>query len=158
MRYGTAYPTAAPYSCRWISIRFSERYGWIQDQFGVSWQLILSNPEGEERPAIVPSLMFAGEQCGRAEEAMQFYLSVFKNSRQGLIARYPQGMEPDQAGTIMFADFMLENQWFAVMDSARAQFRSMRPSLLWFTAILRKRLMTIGKNFLRFRKPSNAVG
>jgi predicted 3-demethylubiquinone-9 3-methyltransferase (glyoxalase superfamily) len=35
---------------------FSERYGWIQDRYGLSWQLILSNPEGEERPAIVPSL------------------------------------------------------------------------------------------------------
>ncbi|HSB06128.1 MAG TPA: VOC family protein, partial [Thermodesulfobacteriota bacterium] len=32
---------------------FSERYGWIQDKYGLSWQLILSNPEGEERPAIV---------------------------------------------------------------------------------------------------------
>ncbi len=28
-------------------------------------------------------------------------------------------MEPDKEGTIMFSDFMLENQWFAAMDSAR---------------------------------------
>lgn len=28
-------------------------------------------------------------------------------------------MEPDKEGTIMFADFMLENSWFAAMDSAR---------------------------------------
>ncbi len=98
---------------------FSERYGWIQDKYGLSWQLILTNPEGEERPTTVPSLMFVGDQCGKAEEAINFYLSVFKNSKQGLIARYPQGMEPDQEGTIMFSDFMLENQWFAAMDSAR---------------------------------------
>lgn len=32
--------------------------------------------------------------------------------------RYPKGMEPDKEGTIMFADFMLENTWFAAMDSA----------------------------------------
>ena len=31
---------------------FSEKYGWIQDKYGLSWQLILTNPEGEERPAI----------------------------------------------------------------------------------------------------------
>lgn len=43
---------------------FSEKYGWIQDKFGLSWQLILTNPEGEERPTIVPSLMFVGDQCG----------------------------------------------------------------------------------------------
>lgn len=98
---------------------FSERYGWIQDKYGLSWQLILTNPEGEERPTIVPSLMFVGDKCGKAEEAINFYLSVFKNSKQGLIARYPQGMKPDKEGTIMFSDFMLENQWFAAMDSAR---------------------------------------
>jgi predicted 3-demethylubiquinone-9 3-methyltransferase (glyoxalase superfamily) len=59
---------------------FSERYGWIQDKYGLSWQLILSNPEGEERPFIVPSLMFTGNVAGRAEEAINFYLSIFKNS------------------------------------------------------------------------------
>jgi predicted 3-demethylubiquinone-9 3-methyltransferase (glyoxalase superfamily) len=56
--------------------------------------------------------------CGKAEEAINFYLSVFKNSKQGIIARYPKGMEPDQEGTLMFSDFILENQWFAAMDSA----------------------------------------
>ncbi len=98
---------------------FSERYGWIQDKYGLSWQIILSNPEGEQRPFIVPSLMFAGKVCGKAEEAIEFYQSVFKNSRRALTARYPKGMEPDKEGTIMFAEFGIENQWFAAMDSAR---------------------------------------
>jgi len=98
---------------------FSEWYGWIEDKYGVSWQLILTNPEGEERPFIIPSLMFVGDVSGKAEEAIKFYLSVFKNSRIGQLARYPKGMEPDKEGTIMFADFMLGNSWFATMDSAR---------------------------------------
>lgn len=98
---------------------FSERYGWIQDKYGLSWQLILTNPAGEERPFIIPSLMFTGKVCGKAEEATNFYMSVFKNSKRGIIARYPKSMEPDKEGTIMFTDFMLENQWFASMDSAR---------------------------------------
>ncbi len=97
---------------------FSERYGWIQDKYGLTWQLILTNPEGEERPFIVPSLMFVGAVCGKAEEATDFYLSVFKNTKRGIIARYPEGMAPSKEGTIMFTDFMLENQWFAAMDSA----------------------------------------
>jgi predicted 3-demethylubiquinone-9 3-methyltransferase (glyoxalase superfamily) len=97
---------------------FSERYGWIQDKYGLSWQLILTNPEGEERPFIVPSLLFVGDVCGKAEAASDFYLSVFNNTKRGLIARYPKGAEPDKEGTIMFTDFMLENQWFAAMDSA----------------------------------------
>lgn len=98
---------------------FSKRYGWIQDRYGLSWQLILSNFEGEARPAIVPSLMFVGSVCGKAEEATDFYLSVFRDSKRGSIVRYPQGMEPDQEGTVMFTDFLLEKQWFAAMDSAR---------------------------------------
>src|SRR5690606_16250851 len=98
---------------------FSERYGWIQDRYGVSWQLILTDPEGEERPPIIPCLLFVGDVCGKAEEAGDFYLSVFKDARRGTIARYPSGMEPDREGTVMFSDFRLQEQWFAAMDSAR---------------------------------------
>lgn len=99
---------------------FSERYGWIQDRFGVSWQLILSDPSGEERPFVVPCLLFTGEKAGRAEEAIRFYTSVFPDSKQGLVARYGPDQEHDKEGTIMYADFTLGAQWFAAMDSALA--------------------------------------
>lgn len=98
---------------------FSECYGWLQDKYGLSWQLILTDPEGAPRPPILPSLMFAGDNAGRAEEAINFYLSVFKDTKMGLVHRYGPNQEPDKEGTIMFADFMLENYWFAAMDSAR---------------------------------------
>jgi len=97
---------------------FSERFGWVQDKYGLSWQLILSDPEGEERPLLVPALMFVGDVVGRAEEAINHYLSVFKNSKMGAIIYYGAGQEPDKEGTVMFADFMLEGQWFAATDSA----------------------------------------
>jgi predicted 3-demethylubiquinone-9 3-methyltransferase (glyoxalase superfamily) len=61
---------------------FSEWYGWIQDKYGLSWQLILTNAEGDARPPIVPFMLFVGENCGKAEEAIKFYLSVFRNSKQ----------------------------------------------------------------------------
>jgi predicted 3-demethylubiquinone-9 3-methyltransferase (glyoxalase superfamily) len=98
---------------------FSERYGWLQDKYGLSWQLILTNPEGDPRPPLMPSLMFVGDKCGQAEEAINFYLSVFKDTKMGLVYRYGPNQAPDKEGTIMFADFMLENYWFAAMDSAR---------------------------------------
>jgi predicted 3-demethylubiquinone-9 3-methyltransferase (glyoxalase superfamily) len=97
---------------------FSEHYGWIQDKYGLSWQLILTDPAGEERPFIVPSLMFVGDAAGRAEEAIKHYLSVFKDSKLGALVRYGPEQETDPEGTVMFADFMLEGQWFAAMDSA----------------------------------------
>ena len=97
---------------------FSERYGWIQDRYGLSWQLILTNPAGEVRPNIIPSLMFTGDVCGKAEDAMKFYTVIFENSRQGIIARYGPDQAPDLEGTVMFEDYMLLGQWFASMDSA----------------------------------------
>ncbi|HTE23945.1 VOC family protein [Flavitalea sp.] len=97
---------------------FSERYGWIQDKYGLSWQLILSDPEGEPRPAIMPSILFVGSKAGKAEEAINFYLSVFKNSKMGGLFRYGKDQAPDKEDSVMYADFMLENTWLAAMDSA----------------------------------------
>jgi len=56
---------------------FSEKYGWLNDKYGVSWQLIL----GEGKQKITPSLMFVGDQFGNAEEAIEFYTSRFKDAR-----------------------------------------------------------------------------
>ena len=98
---------------------FSERYGWVQDKYGLTWQLILTNPAGEKRPVIIPALLFVGDVCGKAEAAADYYISVFKDAQRGTIARYPAGMEPDKEGAIMFSDFQLLDQWFVAMDSAR---------------------------------------
>jgi predicted 3-demethylubiquinone-9 3-methyltransferase (glyoxalase superfamily) len=99
---------------------FSERYGWVQDKYGLSWQLMLSDPAGERRPTIVPALLFTQNNAGRAEEAIDFYLSVFENAKKGTLARYGADQAPEKEGTLMYADFTLENQWFAAMDSAQA--------------------------------------
>lgn len=96
---------------------FSKKYGWVQDKYGVSWQLILTNPEGEKRPFVVPSLMFTGANTGKAEEAMNFYLSIFNNSKQGTVAKYPEDMGSVKKGSIMYGDFSLNNNWLAIMDS-----------------------------------------
>lgn len=100
---------------------FSKQYGWVQDRFGVTWQLMLTNPEGEPRPFITPSLMFGGPSTNKAEEAIQFYLDVFKKSKQGTIARYTEDTGPAKKDSLMFSDFMLEDQWFSAMDSGVEQ-------------------------------------
>ncbi len=100
---------------------FSKQYGWVQDRYDVTWQLMLTDPKGEPRPFITPSLMFAGDNINKAEEAVKFYLSVFKSAKQGTLARYRQDTGPAKRNSIMFTDFMLENQWFAAMDSGVVQ-------------------------------------
>ncbi len=103
---------------------FSKHYGWIQDRYGLSWQLILTNPAGEERPAIIPSLMFTKGAFGKAKEASDFYISLFKDApvsqdaKRGAMATYPAEMGPSTAGAVMFTDFTLAGQWFVAMDGA----------------------------------------
>lgn len=100
---------------------FSKRYGWVKDRYGLTWQVILTNPEGDSRPFIVPSLMFAGRNTNRAEEAMNFYLSVFPGGKQGTVARYGEETGPAKAEALAYADFTLAGQWFAAMDSGVEQ-------------------------------------
>lgn len=101
--------------------QFSERYGWVKDKYGLTWQLMLTNPQGEPRPFIIPSLMFSGDNTNHAEEAMNFYAAVFKDSKVGMTAPYPQDTGPAKVGSLMFGEVMLENQWFTVMDSGVEQ-------------------------------------
>lgn len=97
---------------------YSERYGWVQDKFGVSWQIMFAG-KMEIRQAVTPTLMFTEDKAGKAEEAMNFYATVFRNANVGGIARYEKGDEPDIEGTVKHAVFTIEGQEFFAMDSAR---------------------------------------
>ena len=90
---------------------FSERYGWIQDKFGVSWQLIV--PARKQK--ITPCLMFTGKVHKKAEEAINFYVSIFKNSSILQLERYTAGQGPE--GAVVHAKFTLNGQEFTAMDS-----------------------------------------
>lgn len=96
---------------------FSKRYGWIQDKYGVSWQII--HTAGDFNSRITPVMMFVGEVCGKAEEAVAFYAAVFRHAASQVLARYGKGEEPDREGTVKYAQCMLEGQEFGAMDSAR---------------------------------------
>jgi predicted 3-demethylubiquinone-9 3-methyltransferase (glyoxalase superfamily) len=99
------------------SYPFSERYGWAEDRYGLSWQVMHASDEDIRQP-IIPTFMFVGEVCGRAEDAVTFYTAVFPDSDVGHVLRYTQGEEPDKEGTIKHAGFTLAGQQFAAMDSA----------------------------------------
>lgn len=98
------------------SYPWSERYGWVIDPFGVSWQVI--KRRGEDGPlgaTIVPCLMFSGSQHGRADEAMHNYAGIFPNSRVTRIERYNGDDGP--AGTVKHGRFILDGQEMIAMDS-----------------------------------------
>lgn len=56
---------------------------------------------------IIPNLWFDTQ----AEDAANFYLSVFKNSHIVSVSRYPEG-SPGPAGTVMTVEFELDGQRF----------------------------------------------
>jgi predicted 3-demethylubiquinone-9 3-methyltransferase (glyoxalase superfamily) len=108
------------------SYPFSDRYGWLEDKYGLSWQVILAG-EGELKQRIIPVLMFVGAVCGKTEEAVNFYAEIFRNSpaaangttNANILARYGKGEEPDSEGTVRYSSFTLRGQEFGAMDSAR---------------------------------------
>jgi len=108
---------------------FSEKFGWVQDEFAVSWQLNLAG----RRQTMTPFLMFVGEQYGKADEAMSFYISLFKNSSVTRIERYGAG-EAEAEGTVKHARFALNGQQFMAMDSGREHPFTFTPAISFFVS------------------------
>lgn len=99
------------------SYPWSKKYGWLQDKFGVTWQLTIDKPEYSDQK-FIPALLFSGTNFGKAEEAINFYSSIFDDSASKLISRYESDDPNGQDGKINHAQFELNGQLFAVMDSA----------------------------------------
>ncbi|HUX38678.1 MAG TPA: VOC family protein [Rectinemataceae bacterium] len=87
------------------------------DRFGLSWQLMVMG-DMKAPQKITPTMMFTGRQCGRAEEAIRHYASLFEDSSVGAIDRYGPGMAPNGPELVKHASFTLGGQAFAAMDSA----------------------------------------
>jgi len=92
---------------------WSERYGWVQDKYGMTWQVSVVNKAGDP-PKITPSMLFTGTQFGKAEEAMKLYCSVFKNSSIPVLLHYPEG--DANAGKVMYSEFRLNGYDLIAMD------------------------------------------
>lgn len=93
---------------------WSEKYGWLTDKYGLSWQFTLARKPLK----ITPFLMFDGAQLGKAEDAMKFYTSLFNNSQIESIHRYgPESKNSE--GQIVHAEFKLSDQRFMAMDSGK---------------------------------------
>jgi len=93
------------------SYHWSKKYGWVTDKFGVSWQISLGKLE-DVGQRLTPCLLFTGKQRGRAEEALQYYSSVFKISKTDGILYNEQNKK-----LVQHAQFALLGQKFMVMDS-----------------------------------------
>ncbi len=93
---------------------WSEKYGWVVDKFGMTWQLNLGNLSGGGEK-ITPSFLFVGEQYGKAKAAIDCYTAIFPNSQVHPLSLYQAG-ETQPEGNLKFGHFTINNTMFAAMD------------------------------------------
>ena len=94
---------------------FADKFGWLQDKFGVSWQVNYS--KNVKVSNITTNLMFVGKAYGKAEEALNHYMKVFKNASKEEIKRYEESEAPEKKGLIKHADFTIEKRKFSILES-----------------------------------------
>lgn len=94
---------------------FSKCYVWLQDKYGLNWQLMLTD-EAKKVPKIRPSLLFAGDACGKAQEAMDYYATVFPNTNISLVNQYHPGEANDERAKVNYAEIEIKGTSFVAMD------------------------------------------
>lgn len=95
---------------------WAHRYGWLQDKYGLSWQLSWSDNHitGQK---ITPFLMFTKDKAGCAKEAIEMYTGIFSNSKIDMLVPYEKG-DGDKEGFIKHSRFTLDGHGFMAMDSS----------------------------------------
>jgi predicted 3-demethylubiquinone-9 3-methyltransferase (glyoxalase superfamily) len=88
----------------------------LLDKYGLSWQIIYANG-ADINQKITPVIVLVGGVCGKAEKAVNFWTSVFRDTNVPIILHYGKGEEPEKAGTVKYAAFSLFGQEFGAMDS-----------------------------------------
>ena len=94
-------------------------YGWVQDRFGVSWQLYLDTREDLDTQQLIPTLMFTEDNAGKALHSMQFYTQIFPNSEVSGIMRYKDGENrSENPEYVQHAQFIIDDYILYCMDSS----------------------------------------
>lgn len=95
---------------------WAHKYGWLQDKYGLSWQLSWSEHH-KMAQKIIPLLMFTTGVAGKTKEAIADYTSIFPNSKIEMVVPYTKD-DGDKEGFIKHSRFTLDGQHFMAMDSS----------------------------------------
>jgi predicted 3-demethylubiquinone-9 3-methyltransferase (glyoxalase superfamily) len=74
-------------------------------------------------------LMFTGDQCGKAKEAINFYVSLFKNSEITHIEQYKAGEPGGTEGLVKHATFTLSGQEYMASENTMEHQFGFTPSI-----------------------------
>lgn len=99
------------------SYDWSPKYGWIQDKYGVSWQLYTGEKNADTPQKFSPTLMFVGAKAGKASDAVNFYTQVFPDSTVQGILKYSAG-DKENTDFVKHAQFRIRNFVMMAMDSS----------------------------------------
>lgn len=88
---------------------WSKKYAWVEDKFGVSWQLDIDAINHSQK--IVPALLFTNKKAGKVKEALSYYASVFNDS--SILMEMPHPANPTE---LLFAQFKLNHYLFNAMS------------------------------------------
>ena len=95
---------------------FAERYTWMTDRYGVSWQFMYA-PDMPSTQKVTPALMFSNDVCGQAEEAATFYTTVFHDAKINYLQKYEPGESGNEKAVVKHTGLTLENVNIALMDN-----------------------------------------
>lgn len=99
---------------------FSKRYAWVQDRYGLNWQLILEDKK-KEAERIKPVMLFAGDACGKADDAGQYYISVFEDARKSNFEYYAPDEAADARAKVKYGEISLVQNQFVLMDHGNGE-------------------------------------
>jgi predicted 3-demethylubiquinone-9 3-methyltransferase (glyoxalase superfamily) len=96
----------------------SPAYGRCNDKFGVSRQVMYDNRETSTQHMFVPSLLFTQNMVGKAQEAMDYYCSLFPHSNVDFTRPYGENAMGENPVHLAHAEFKLAGQQFIAQESA----------------------------------------
>ncbi|MBG9978588.1 VOC family protein [Ruoffia tabacinasalis] len=97
------------------SYPFSERYAWVQDKYGVTWQIMVDENSAVKQKLKL-NLLFSGESCGKAEAALNYYHEVFNQSEIEAISHYSEGEAEDSRAKVNYSELSINGQKLTLMD------------------------------------------
>lgn len=95
---------------------WAETYAFIEDKYGVSWQLSFDRNQ-ENTGKIIPSLIFVNENNGKAEQAGALYLGLSEENKMLHMVKYGKD-ENNTEGHVMYSLIHVFGKELILMDGA----------------------------------------
>lgn len=128
-------------------------YGWVEDRFGVNWQLTLTAPADDPLPLLIPQFMFTGPVT-QARQAIELYTGLTRI--QAPECSYPSrgNRAPSTSPSSILLDYG-SPPWMVARPTSSPSHQDSRRKPPSRT---RLRTTNCGSRYLRCQRPNDAAG